>query len=355
MWIVINMHIFHIVMLLPGVTTTAVGRDGWISEILATLGGIGLLWFVSVLELRFPRESIIEYAPRVLGTLLGKLVGLLYVWLCLHMAMIVFRDVGELVTSISMPETPVEVLMAIMAIVVGYGAKRGIEVIARVNDFFLPISIGALLFISGTVAKDVDLRSLMPILEKGVKLPLLGAAPSLAIFALVVATSTLLVSIVDRPERIRRGITIAFLFAGGLDLLMSVGVLTAFGPEEARNMNFPMYELARLISIGDFLDRIEVLLLGAWINMAFAKAGTFFYLGATSLARWLGLKDYRPLVTPLGVLMVALSLRLYDNVREMIAVFRPEVMLPYALLVALVIPALILAVALIRGQKGDTG
>lgn len=355
MWILINMHIFHIVMLLPGLTTTAVGRDDWISQILATLGGVGLLWFVSTLELRFPKESIIEYAPRVLGTLPGKFVGLLYIWLCLHMAMIVFQDVGELVTSINMPETPVEVVIAMMAILLGYAAKRGIEVIARVNEFFLPISIVALLFILGAVAKDMDLKNLKPVLEKGIELPLLGAAPSFAIFALVVATSTMLVPMVDRPERIRRGVSVAFLFAGILDLFISVGVIAVFGPEEARSLNFPMYELVRMISIADVLERIEVLLLGAWINMAYAKAGVFFYLGASSLARWLNLKDYRPLVTPLGVMMVALSLRLYDNVPEMVAFFRPGVLLPYALSVGLVIPAIILAVALIRGQRGDAG
>ena len=128
-----------------------------------------------------------------------------------------------------------------------------------------------------------------------------------------------------------------------------------FGPEEASSLNLPMYELGRMISIGDFLERIKVILLGIWINMAYAKAGVFFYLGATSLARWLNLKDYRPLVTPLGVLMVALSLHLYDNVPELIAFFRPGVLLPYALSVGFVIPAFILAVALIRGQRGDAG
>lgn len=354
MWLLINERIFHSAMFLMSVTSTDVGRDAWISEIFAALGGVGLLWLVSALVLRFPRQSIIEYAPKVVGTLPGKLVGFLYIWFCLHLVMITFRDFGELVTSIVMPETPIEVVMAVLAIAVGYGVKRGIEVIARVNEFFLPISIGTMVFIVGAVAKDMDLRSLKPILEKGLALPMIGAATPFALFGVDVAVTTMLVPLVDRPEGTRRAATAAFLIDGILGLLMTTAVLAVFGAQEARRLNFPVYELVRMISIGDFLERIDVLVLGIWINMVFVKAAVFFYLGTVSMARWFNLRDYRPLVTPLGVLMVALSLRLFDNLPDLVAFFKPRVMLPYTLPVAFVVPVFILVITLIRGQRGAT-
>ena len=44
-----------------------------------------------------------------------------------------------------------------------------------------------------------------------------------------------------------------------------------------------------------------------WIVGAFVKISVFYYVAALGTAQWLNLSDYRPVVWPLGILIVAFS------------------------------------------------
>ena len=87
-----------------------------------------------------------------------------------------------------------------------------------------------------------------------------------------------------------------------------------------------------------------------WVVGAFVKIAVFYYAAALGTAQWLNLSDYRPVVWPLGILMVELSFwSLPDTMqlgRYLIGIFPP-----YALLIQTIIPLFLLVIAVVQKRK----
>jgi len=78
-----------------------------------------------------------------------------------------------------------------------------------------------------------------------------------------------------------------------------------------------------------------------------------FYLAAVlGTAQWLKIKDYRPLVYPVGIFILLYSAALFEDSRELVD-FLATVFAPYAYFFELIIPLGLLAVALIRKRGGQ--
>ncbi|MDO9574836.1 MAG: GerAB/ArcD/ProY family transporter, partial [Candidatus Contubernalis sp.] len=141
-------------------------------------------------------------------------------------------------------------------------------------------------------------------------------------------------------------ITGAFLFAGAI---ITIGT---FGPELISRFKFPIIEVARLISLGDFFERIESLVMVIWVAGVFVKVSLFHYVAVMAAAQWFNLRDYRPLALPLGILNVILSIHMFEGVADLVE-FLSVTFAVYALSTFEVgIPALLLLTALIRKKGG---
>ena len=110
---------------------------------------------------------------------------------------------------------------------------------------------------------------------------------------------------------------------------------------------FPSYVLAKQINIGNFLERVEILIAGIWFVNGLLQTTFYFYGFVTGLAQVLKIEDYRPLVLPLGMILVVFSLVVYPNVAYM-ADFDTKTYIPYVLTIGLLYPILIIGVAAIR-------
>jgi len=60
--------------------------------------------------------------------------------------------------------------------------------------------------------------------------------------------------------------------------LGALGALAAFGPVQTASMYYPAFEVARIISLGTFLEHIEVIFVAVWIAGIFVAAA--FYVHA---------------------------------------------------------------------------
>ena len=117
-------------------------------------------------------------------------------------------------------------------------------------------------------------------------------------------------------------------------------------------MTFPVYEFVKTVHLGGFIERIESLMVGIWVTTVGLKVMVLFYGAVTALAETLSLKDYRPLVLPGGVLLVALSILIFPDVnaiREFLAHTWPAL----SLTVSMGILVLLWVVSLVRKKGND--
>jgi spore germination protein KB len=109
---------------------------------------------------------------------------------------------------------------------------------------------------------------------------------------------------------------------------------------------------ARYISYADFLQHIEALIIAIWITGIFMKISLLHYIHVISVAQWLNLKDYRPLVFPLSFLTVAYAFWVISNQSEIASLLGSTGNL-YTLFSLILLPGILLLIASIRNSRSS--
>ena len=132
-------------------------------------------------------------------------------------------------------------------------------------------------------------------------------------------------------------------------LLLTVGAIyNAAGLGAAAGLyNYPTFQVSRLINVGELLNRMEIIIMVAFLSMGFVKISVLLYGTVLGSAQLLGLRTYRPLILPLGILMIILSLINFKSVTENIWVAN-QIYPIYAIPFEVIIPLLTLSVAVLR-------
>jgi len=335
---------------LPGITVQNVRQDAWVSLFLATLAGFFIAWLVVSLSLRFPGKTLFEFAEEILGRVPGKVIGLLYIWWFLHTNAIIMDEFAGFLCTAVMPDTPPIVFFLVGAIVAGYAVRNGLEVLSRYNQLFLPLVLGLLLVVFILAIKDMKAARLLPVFDAGL-IPIVKgtAVPTSWLGEIVIFT--MIIPFLNKPKEAKKVVMLATFLTGSFLLVSILVALAVFGPNLAGDWIFSAYNAVRVVSIANFLERLESVIVAVWMFGGFAKMGVFYYAAVLGSAQWLGLKDYRPLVAPIGVILVGLAL-LCRNIVDLIG-FIATSWPPYAIIVFEAgIPLLLLVVALARGKGG---
>ena len=325
-------------------------ESAWLATALAVPLGLASSAVLVALGLRLPGRGLGEYTREILGSWPGRVIGLGYVLTFLWISAVDHRQLGELIITATMPETPLEVILIMMAALAAAGAFLGLEVLARAGGAVLvtialpaPLVIGALL---GRMRPEF----LFPLLAGGVKPLLRGTLAAWAPLGELV----FMASIVPHLNRQR---DLAWVYPLGVVLAGLGGVVTVasyqafFGAAELARLNLPAMIFVREVVVARFLTGLDPALMAIWVTGLFLKGTLFFYLAVTELAGWLNLAEYRPLVLPAAALLVVGGLRVADNVVDLREILRST--LPAVMLVTgLGVPVLLLLVAAARGVRG---
>src|SRR5690606_18910779 len=131
-----------------------------------------------------------------------------------------------------------------------------------------------------------------------------------------------------------------------LTIVVLFSVLT-LGIEQSANSTFPAYALAKTINLGNFLQRIEGILIALWIMTFFLKTMLLNFSMLEGLKSIFGLKSTRYFIYPIAVLLLVVAWNTYVN-----SVYIGEVIQQvwggYALVHLVVIPLLLIAAAWLR-------
>lgn len=337
---------------LPSVASHLAGQDAWLSMLLATLAGLLIAWITANLSLRFPDKTLFKFLELILGRWPGKLVALSYVWWYIHTTAEVLRQFGDFMSTIFLAETPIIVIEILIMAIAAYTVRGGLEVFARVNDLILPLILAAVLvmFVLGT--PEMDFKRLLPVFVDNGIVPVMKGSVMPATWMGYVVTICVLTPCLNKPQDAYKVAAVSTITFGLYLSIVAVSSIATFGPEVSARWIIPFLNQIRMIHIANFLDRLEPALMVIWVAGGAVQLSFFYWVAVLGCAQWLGLKDYKPLVLPVGVILLALSIMAHDSILDLFTL----VSLywgPYALtLYQAGIPLLLLAVAVIRGHRG---
>lgn len=299
----------------PYLTVQRAGRDGWISVFLMLLLNLPLVATMLALIFRFPRRNIIEYSQLILGVWPGRLVGLLYLFFILMIGVVTAREFMEIMSIAFLRHTPNIVFGILIVALTAYTARSGLEVINRVNGILLPLGMFFLVFVGFTVLPRADLSRYLPILENGFKPPLNASLILLAQVAEGFMLSWTL-PLTPQPGKIINTLAWALPVIGGALLLGTISI-PVFGVEAVSRLTMPALELSRVIEVPG-LPRSDILIMAGWYAGIYVKLSAIHYMLSLLSAQFAGLKSYKSLISPIGIIILSLSMLMFSNTEDLL-------------------------------------
>ncbi|MBD2869897.1 GerAB/ArcD/ProY family transporter [Paenibacillus arenilitoris] len=340
------------ILVIPSTLASDAKQNAWIASIAGLLASMAIVALYIAIGRLYPNTTLAGMLEAAFGKWLGKLATLAFIFFSFVGGSAVLYYMGNFMTTQIMPETPIGAFIVLFGGLVVIGVRLGLEVLARTAEILFPWFLMLFIVSALFLLPEIDLANVKPIVGIGLK-PI--AKASLAYTG--TATLPLVLFLMFFPAALNRkqGAGKALLVGnviGGLFIVivtyLSISVLGA--DFSSRNL-YPSYALAKKINIGNFIQRVEILMAGMWFLSIFFKAAFYAYGFAAGLARLCGCKDYRPLALPCGMILIAYSLVVYPNVVYMMD-FDSTVYIPYAISTGLLLPLLLLAAGLIRKKPG---
>ncbi|MED1472733.1 endospore germination permease [Bacillus salipaludis] len=302
------------VLVVPAITDKFAGRDMWISPILASLNGFFTTFIAYRLHKYFPKETVIQYSGHITGRLLGKVIGIVYLFFFLHASGIICREYADFVIISFLPKTPMIVIVSSLVLVCSFAIRGGVEVLGRVAQLLVPLFLlPPLLFI--LLIPDFKTENMFPIMEHGILPSILGAVVPQAWFSEIFLISVFLPFLTDCEKGRKWGI-ITVIFCMFILFFVNIVNIFLFGGSVS-TYNYPVFTSFRYISIASFFEHLESIVIALWVLGAFIKVAVFYYALVLGTAQWLRLSNYRPLILPLGFLVILFSIWASPNGQEM--------------------------------------
>ncbi|MFW5992359.1 MAG: GerAB/ArcD/ProY family transporter, partial [Halanaerobiaceae bacterium] len=284
--------------------------------------------------------------------IMGRVVTLLLLGLFLVLSAVEVKLYGELLTTAFLTETPQIVFLFLIVLLAVVCVFLGVEVLGRMADIIMGVFIimfAGIFFIS---LRYIDLQNLQPIFVRGWSPVLSGSIIPIALVSQSWVIGMLNVTTVNEEKSFWVPIT---SIGSSLILLIIIAIVVVgvIGPHEGARSVFPIFTLMRSVVLTQFLQRTESLVVFGWGMGLFIYVSTYLYSGASGLARWLNLDDYRPLLPLMGVIWVIVVHYRFKTIFVLQWLLSPEIFGRIGILI-LIIPLffLWLALGLKNEQKG---
>ncbi|MGQ9511875.1 GerAB/ArcD/ProY family transporter [Thermodesulfitimonas sp.] len=191
------------------IMVTKARQDAWLSGFLACLFGFLVVFIATRLALRFPEETVVEYAPRLLGKFGGKLVGFIYTFYFFYGGYYVMRQFGGAYGYRLLPAYP------------DYRFYRGSRFVGVLRDLFgtggfmcrvilvwgvfAPVFLLLLLLL----VKDIQVTRFLPLMEFGFGPVICGTIAPAGWLAQMAVVFMLVPFVSDRWRVLRSGASAA--------------------------------------------------------------------------------------------------------------------------------------------------
>jgi spore germination protein KB len=294
-----------VILTVPSVTVKYAGRDAWLSPIWASAIGLVAVFVACRLHQMYPGQTPIEYAESILGRIPGKIAGLLFLLFYLHIDGIVFREYEEFVVGTFLTRTPMFAVIIPMVLLCAYAVYNGLEVIARSAQIVIPVLLVFFFLMALLLIKDMKISHLLPMFENGLKASLWGSVVPQSWFSEYFLISFMLPYLFDREKAVKWGI-VSVAGTAAVMVLSNIVALLVFG-KLTSTFVYPVITAIRYISIAEFFEHLESIVMAIWVTGTFIKISVFYYAISLGAAQWLKLGDYRPLVLPIGFLLALLG------------------------------------------------
>lgn len=349
-WMISTMQIGMTILLTITPSIAVAKQDAWIAIAISTLFSAGLAYVLSRISIMYPGETLVTYAPKILGKFLGHIVILLYVIYWYTVLAIILRQYADFMIGTILPLTPVLVPIIGMLLVAAYVSFAGIEVLARCSEVFGPLVLLGIMLPLLLNFSQFKINNLLPVMVDGSPLVLLKGALPTASFLGDNILLMMILPFLSKPREGTKSAVLGSVVAGVFTMFSAMQCIAIFGYSAAARQTYPFLNLVRFISFG-FLQNLDSIVIAIWIMGIFIKVSLYLFAASYGSAQWFGVKRWRTVIfiaAPVALVLAMLPRNFVDS-----SILYPQlVAVPFNLPVHFILlPLLLWIVGFIRSKN----
>ncbi|WP_010233795.1 GerAB/ArcD/ProY family transporter [Clostridium arbusti] len=285
-------------------------NDVWIALLFYAVVSIIIQMIYISLFNKYPKDSIVQYLPKVYGKFIGFILSIAYIGYFVYNAGRNLRDFTELIEVFSLTRAPRYVIEIIFMLVITYAVYKGIENIGSMAQMGVVIIISStiLIIVLLLISKGcVEFANLLPILHQGfINVVLKGWKLSMFPYGEFIAM-TMLYPVLIEKTRLKKTVIFTSILEGTFLALNNMLFIVALGYKFARVNNYPLLETLRLVHIGDFLNRLDIIFVVVLMLGGFFKISILIYVSALGISQVFKTKKWGAICSILGIIVIIIS------------------------------------------------
>ncbi|WP_141905752.1 endospore germination permease [Lysinibacillus sp. Y5S-8] len=339
------------ILIIPSSIASSSKQDAWIAASIGVVLSLLIVKLFLTLANQTPSLNFIEANEKILGRFFGKITAICFLIMTFLSAGELLYFIGIFMKTEVMPETPTLAFALLFSIIIMYAAYLGIETFARSAEILFPLFVLIFIFFVVCITPQITFENIQPILEAKKTSMFYSIVRFMSIFSFpLVVLLMLYPAAVNVQQSAQKGFYIGTIIGGIFLITLIVLSILVLGPENTASRTFPSYALAQRISIGEFLQRIEIIMAFMWISSIYIRTFMYFYTTVVGLAQILKIKDHRPLIIPMGLIIIALSQIVHPDIVHSTN-YNNEIWPIFSFIFTILLPILLLIVAVIRNRK----
>lgn len=305
-YILVNLITVKMFFVFPRGMVQNSGNASWLESIYVSLCAIGIYLITINLYKKSANMGVLDVAYKIGKKPLKIIVGVVIAIILLTNSAITLRGLPESLKSALLPLTPMQFILILLGIAVGVGAYVGIYSNARIHSLFVPIALIIFAMMLLLLIPHINLNNLFPIFNKGTHNIFVGGLRSLDIFSDVLVLYILL-PFFESYKRVKDTGLKAIILGGVIVTLIMFFYNLVFSYPVSEEFILPVYQMTRLIKVGDFFARLEAFFEFFWTISAVLYASLYVFVVCYVLKESFDLKNYKPLVFPVSIIFIAIS------------------------------------------------
>ncbi|WP_299741783.1 endospore germination permease [uncultured Rossellomorea sp.] len=290
-----------------------------ILAILIEIGfGVPLFYFYLYLLKRSGWKEFIPLLEMGFGSLLAKVIALVFSFYFLYIAGRVMNDFAFFTTQLLFPDAPNWIASIPFLLVVAYCTMLGIEAVARsaVIMAFCSLLILVTLWLLGFFSEEFQARYLLPLFAQGWEPLKKMIIPTGLTFPYGELVVFLVLLPIVKKEKLQKVVWIPIVLAGLVVMITMELVIGILHAPFANTYYFPFVKAMELVTYLGIVEHLEIFTYLLLIGGGFMKVAVFLYAARVVLTQLFKLKQKNWHVLLLLVAVYLLSLHRSDDIAE---------------------------------------
>ncbi len=279
-----------------GILARRVGRDMWICGIISILTVLPFIIMAIRIGRNFPGKTVVEYSTDLLGTVLGKALGLLISIYFFILASSSITMYIQHLTGFLLPGTPFLVVSTLHIFIICYLIWNGYEVVGRTSVIAFAMAIIFYLLVFMACLPEIDLDRILPAFDSGFFPVLKSSIDSDSFVGFVPLLVGLLLPIVHDKKKAFSSAAAGLLIGGGFFVFYFVAELMVMGPQVVAMMRIASMDFVRSIQITKYLHRFESFMVALWYWSIMTQAGIAALCSLEGFMQTVKIKKKSPVV-----------------------------------------------------------